>query len=85
MNKVNEIMITWENNYFILEELVYSGRLYRVKTCIDKVWEERRFYSKKRVISFYRSVRQKVVGANHGSLLEYQYKVDYERLVKVLA
>jgi hypothetical protein len=52
-------MFVWGDNYFITE--VYSigaGERFVVKYCIDEVWKQRNFYSPKRVISFYRSLRK---------------------------
>jgi len=82
--KVNDIMISWGHNYFILEVMTLGcGYRYCVKTCINKEWEQRNFYSPKRVISYYRSLRKADL-SSYGSLLQNLYRVQHELLMMVL-
>lgn len=71
-------MITWNDDYFIVEVMsIGCGERYWVKYCVNEKWEQRNFYSPKRVISFFRSLLKKAgltpssaLGQHHGKVLD---------------
>lgn len=77
------VMITWDDNYFIVDVMSLGcGERFWVKYCVDKKWEQRNFYSPKRVMSFFRSLR-KVGLVPSSAPLKSPYKVPGE-LVSLL-
>jgi len=69
-------MVSWDDNYIIIDVMsIGCGERFWVKFSTNHKWEQRNFYSKKRVISFCRSLL-KTAGSELGVvLLQHLYKV----------
>lgn len=66
---IKSMSVDWDNNYIIIDVMTIGcGIRYWVKYCFNEKWEQRNFYSKKRLISFCRSLL-KTAGSKRGAAL----------------
>jgi hypothetical protein len=69
-------MVSWDNNYIIIDVMsIGCGERFWVKYCFNEKWEQRNFYSKKRVISFCRSLLKTAGSELSSALLKNLYTI----------